>query len=47
MYLIIECLMLTIILQFACDIEAEVVGKPSPTFFKTALDDMGIAADKV
>ncbi|KAL0964788.1 hypothetical protein UPYG_G00328960 [Umbra pygmaea] len=29
-------------LEYACDTEAEVVGKPAPTFFQKVLDDMGI-----
>ncbi|CAL4149297.1 unnamed protein product, partial [Meganyctiphanes norvegica] len=33
-------------LEFACDIQAEVVGKPSPQFFGAALADMGITADQ-
>ncbi|XP_053407272.1 phospholysine phosphohistidine inorganic pyrophosphate phosphatase-like isoform X2 [Mercenaria mercenaria] len=32
-------------LEFACDIQAEVVGKPEPAFFNTAVQDMGISAD--
>ena len=34
-------------LEFAAGVEAEVVGKPSPTFFRLALDELGIAPDKV
>ncbi|XP_046567217.1 phospholysine phosphohistidine inorganic pyrophosphate phosphatase-like [Haliotis rubra] len=34
-------------LEYACDIEAEVVGKPSPSFFNAALEDMGVTSDKV
>ncbi|EPY78202.1 phospholysine phosphohistidine inorganic pyrophosphate phosphatase [Camelus ferus] len=30
--------------QYACGIEAEVVGKPSPEFFKSALQEMGVEA---
>ncbi|XP_062859589.1 phospholysine phosphohistidine inorganic pyrophosphate phosphatase [Trichomycterus rosablanca] len=29
-------------LEYACDVEAEVVGKPAPMFFQSVLDDMGI-----
>ncbi|XP_075999777.1 phospholysine phosphohistidine inorganic pyrophosphate phosphatase [Genypterus blacodes] len=29
-------------LEYACDLEAEVIGKPSPMFFQAVLDDMGI-----
>ncbi|KAJ8404803.1 hypothetical protein AAFF_G00331900 [Aldrovandia affinis] len=29
-------------LEYACDVEAEVVGKPAPMFFQSALTDMGI-----
>uniref|UniRef100_A0A3B3RIX9 Phospholysine phosphohistidine inorganic pyrophosphate phosphatase n=1 Tax=Paramormyrops kingsleyae TaxID=1676925 RepID=A0A3B3RIX9_9TELE len=29
-------------LEYACDVEAEVVGKPSPVFFQSVLADMGI-----
>ncbi|KAM5321478.1 phospholysine phosphohistidine inorganic pyrophosphate phosphatase isoform 2-T2 [Glossophaga mutica] len=31
-------------LEYACGIEAEVVGKPSPGFFKSALQEMGVEA---
>ncbi|KAI4550725.1 hypothetical protein R6Z07F_018004 [Ovis aries] len=31
-------------LEYACGIEAEVVGKPSPEFFKSALQEMGVEA---
>uniref|UniRef100_A0A8C2YKY5 Phospholysine phosphohistidine inorganic pyrophosphate phosphatase n=1 Tax=Chinchilla lanigera TaxID=34839 RepID=A0A8C2YKY5_CHILA len=31
-------------LEYACGIEAEVVGKPSPEFFKSALEVMGVEA---
>ncbi|XP_033756319.1 phospholysine phosphohistidine inorganic pyrophosphate phosphatase-like [Pecten maximus] len=34
-------------LEYACDIEAEVVGKPSATFFNTAVKNMGLNAEKV
>lgn len=33
--------------QYACGIEAEVVGKPSPEFFKSALQEMGLEAHQV
>lgn len=33
--------------QYACGIEAEVVGKPSPEFFKSALREMGVDASQV
>ncbi|XP_036121081.1 phospholysine phosphohistidine inorganic pyrophosphate phosphatase isoform X1 [Molossus molossus] len=31
-------------LEYACGVEAEVVGKPSPEFFKSALQEMGVEA---
>lgn len=31
-------------LEFATDVKAQVVGKPEPSFFQLALDDMGISA---
>lgn len=31
-------------LEYACGIEAQVVGKPSPEFFKSALQEIGVAA---
>ncbi|KAG9346071.1 hypothetical protein JZ751_007889 [Albula glossodonta] len=31
---------------YACDIEAEVVGKPAPMFFQSALTDMGIQPEQ-
>lgn len=33
--------------QYACGIEAEVVGKPSPEFFRSALQQMGVEAHQV
>ena len=33
--------------QFACDIKAEVVGKPSKIFFQTAVNDIGAKPEKV
>ncbi|GAB1604009.1 phospholysine phosphohistidine inorganic pyrophosphate phosphatase-like [Argonauta hians] len=35
------------VLESACDIEAEVVGKPAPDFFKAALNDMNLKPDEV
>lgn len=35
------------VLQFACGIQAEVVGKPAPEFFKSALREMGLEAHEV
>lgn len=32
-------------LEYACDIEAEVVGKPEPAFFNIPLQDMGVTPD--
>ncbi|KAM6951762.1 phospholysine phosphohistidine inorganic pyrophosphate phosphatase-like [Aplochiton taeniatus] len=29
-------------LEYACDVEAEVIGKPAPMFFRSVLNDMGI-----
>jgi ribonucleotide monophosphatase NagD (HAD superfamily) len=34
-------------LQFAADVKAEVVGKPSPTFFNSVLEDMAVDAKNV
>ncbi|XP_078269719.1 phospholysine phosphohistidine inorganic pyrophosphate phosphatase isoform X1 [Rhinoraja longicauda] len=34
-------------LEYACDIEAEVVGKPAEMFFLSALSDMGLEPDQV
>lgn len=34
-------------LQYACGIKAEVVGKPSPEFFKSALQELGVQANQV
>ena len=34
-------------LQYACDIEAEVVGKPSGSFFGAAVEDMGLKPSEV
>jgi len=32
--------------EYAAGVEAQVVGKPTPSFFQSALDDMGIQADE-
>uniref|UniRef100_A0A8D1ME61 Phospholysine phosphohistidine inorganic pyrophosphate phosphatase n=1 Tax=Sus scrofa TaxID=9823 RepID=A0A8D1ME61_PIG len=34
-------------LEYACGIKAEVVGKPSPEFFKSALREMGVDASQL
>ncbi|ESO97211.1 hypothetical protein LOTGIDRAFT_226773 [Lottia gigantea] len=34
-------------LEYACDIQAEIVGKPSRSFFNAALEDMSVSADQV
>ena len=36
-----------ILFQYACDITAQVVGKPSPDFFKAALNDLGLNPEEV
>ncbi|XP_014666351.1 PREDICTED: phospholysine phosphohistidine inorganic pyrophosphate phosphatase-like [Priapulus caudatus] len=33
-------------LEYACSLEAEIVGKPSKTFFDAVLKDIGISSDK-
>ncbi|XP_044516281.1 phospholysine phosphohistidine inorganic pyrophosphate phosphatase [Gracilinanus agilis] len=33
-------------LEYACDVQAEVVGKPAPEFFKAALKEMGLEAQQ-
>ncbi|KAM5243378.1 phospholysine phosphohistidine inorganic pyrophosphate phosphatase isoform 1-T1 [Hipposideros larvatus] len=33
-------------LEYACGIKAEVVGKPSPEFFKSALQELGVQANQ-
>ena len=33
--------------QYACDVEAEVIGKPSTMFFQSVLNDMGIQPHEV
>ncbi|XP_068111469.1 phospholysine phosphohistidine inorganic pyrophosphate phosphatase [Hyperolius riggenbachi] len=33
-------------LEYACDVTAEVVGKPSPNFFLSALDTMGVKPEE-
>ena len=37
----------TAALEYACDTKAEVVGKPSATFFQAALNDMGLQPEEV
>ncbi|KAJ3607685.1 hypothetical protein NHX12_024736 [Muraenolepis orangiensis] len=34
-------------LEYACDVEAEVIGKPSPAFFNSVLRDMGLEPHQV
>lgn len=34
-------------LEYACDVKAEIVGKPSKAFFNTALQDLGCSAENV
>lgn len=34
-------------LEYACDVKAEVFGKPSPLFFQSALNDMGLQPQEV
>nr|XP_004561248.2 phospholysine phosphohistidine inorganic pyrophosphate phosphatase [Maylandia zebra] len=34
-------------LEYACDLKAEVIGKPSPTFFRSVLNDMGLKPHEV
>ncbi|XP_066522338.1 phospholysine phosphohistidine inorganic pyrophosphate phosphatase isoform X2 [Hoplias malabaricus] len=34
-------------LEYACDVEAEVVGKPAPMFFQSVLTDMGLQPHEV
>ncbi|XP_029954812.1 phospholysine phosphohistidine inorganic pyrophosphate phosphatase [Salarias fasciatus] len=34
-------------LEYACDLKAEVIGKPSPTFFQSVLNDMQLQAHEV
>lgn len=38
---------LIFILQFAADVKAEIVGKPSETFFSSVLEDMGVSPENV
>lgn len=33
--------------QYACDVQAEVVGKPAKTFFESALAEMGVSPQQV
>lgn len=41
-----QCLII-ILFQYACDLKAEVIGKPSPTFFQSVLNDMGLQPHEV
>ncbi|XP_074518604.1 phospholysine phosphohistidine inorganic pyrophosphate phosphatase [Halichoeres trimaculatus] len=34
-------------LEYACDLKAEVIGKPSPMFFQSVLNDMGLQPHEV
>jgi len=34
-------------LEYAADIKAEIIGKPEPLFFKTALESIGLPAEEV
>ncbi|XP_062234494.1 phospholysine phosphohistidine inorganic pyrophosphate phosphatase isoform X1 [Platichthys flesus] len=34
-------------LEYACDLKAEVIGKPSPRFFQSVLNDMGLQPHEV
>lgn len=34
-------------LEFACDVEAEILGKPAKAFFQTAVESTGFAAEEV
>ncbi|XP_041818876.1 phospholysine phosphohistidine inorganic pyrophosphate phosphatase [Chelmon rostratus] len=34
-------------LEYACDLKAEVIGKPSPPFFQSVLNDMGLQPHEV
>lgn len=34
-------------LEYACDVKAEVVGKPDPSFFGAAVEDMGLKPEEV
>lgn len=43
----ISCLRVCLLPKYACDVEAEVVGKPSPMFFQSVLADMGIQPSQV
>lgn len=40
-------LMIISVFQFACDVKAEVIGKPSATFFLTALDKIQVLPEDV
>ena len=39
--------MIISVFQFACDVQAEVIGKPSSTFFLTALDKIQVLPEDV
>ena len=39
--------MIISVFQFACDVQAEVIGKPSATFFLTALDKIQVLPEDV
>ena len=39
--------MIISVFQFACDVKAEVIGKPSSTFFLTALDKIQVLPEDV
>lgn len=34
-------------IEYACDVKAEIIGKPSQRFFQSVLDDMGVNANEV
>lgn len=36
-----------VLFQYACDIKAEVFGKPSSLFFQSVLNDMGLQPHEV
>ena len=39
--------MIISVFQFACDVQAEVIGKPSASFFLTALDKIQVLPEDV
>lgn len=39
--------MIISVFQFACDVKAEVIGKPSASFFLTALDKIQVLPEDV